>query len=184
MGPAGKLETVITYLQMKSPPVGPPPPTPAMPHAILLARPMTVSFYRYLYGTVGEALLWWERRVLNDDDLAARIGAEGVDIFVLYVSGVPAGYYELSEPAPGGDIELAYFGLIPDFIGRGFGAYLLRCAIDEAWRRGPNRLWVHTCTLDHPNALPFYQRAGFEVFDQKIEIIDDPRARGIIPPSQ
>ncbi len=136
---------------------------------------MTVPFYRYLYNTVGAPHLWWERRLLSDKELADAVLADNVDIFVLYVSGVPAGYFELAADDARKEMELAYFGLLPDFVGRGYGAYLLRAAIDEAWSREIRRLWVHTCDLDHPNALAVYQKGGFEPYDQITEVIVDPR---------
>jgi GNAT superfamily N-acetyltransferase len=174
-----ELETVITYLEMTSAPVAPPPPVPLTPHAIMRAEKPTLSFYRFLYNTVGADHMWWERRVLPDEALLAAIQADNIDVFVLYVSGVPAGYYELGAVDNGKLIELVYFGLMPEFIGQGYGAYLLRVAIDEAWSRGPERLTVNTCNLDHPNALQVYQRAGFEVCDQETRVIADPRALGI-----
>ena len=174
-----KIESVITYLEMTAPPKAPPPPLPAVQHAIMLAKPMTVSFYRYLYNTVGGDMMWWERRAIGDDELQAILDNEKCDVFVLYVGGVPGGYYELVEDDGGQEIDLAYFGLMPEQIGRGMGAYLLRCAVDEAWRRGISRVTVNTCTMDHPNALPVYQRAGFEVYDRQSRLIDDPVASGL-----
>ena len=175
----GKITSVITYLEMTHAPHTPPPPPPIETHAIMLAKPVTVSFYRYLYNTVGADNLWWERRVLSEEDLGALVQTEDVDVFVLYMQGTPAGYYELFQVAGSDTIEIAYFGLLPDFIGRGLGAYMLRCALDEAWRRGPEKVTVNTCDLDHPNALQNYQRAGFAPVDQKTRTIDDPRALGI-----
>lgn len=174
-----EIETIITYLEMTAPPSSAPPPPPLGPLAIMLAEEPTVSFYRYLYNTVGADNLWWERRLMSDDDLRAAIQAENVDLFVLYVGGVPAGYFELGELEDGERIELVYFGLIPEFIGQGYGAYLLRTAVDEAWSRGPERVTVHTCNLDHPNALQVYQRCGFEAYDQETRMIQDPRELGL-----
>lgn len=175
--PEGKIESVITYLEMTEPPANPPPPAPPIPMgklALLKADRPTVSFYRYLYNTVGGPWLWYERRLMDDDTLAAILQSPDVEIFVLYVGGVPAGFGELDfRHKP--DLELAYFGLMPEFIGRGLGRYLLRCMIDEAWSRKPARFWVHTCTEDHPGALNAYQRAGFQPYRQETEIIDDPR---------
>ncbi len=174
--PAGKIETVITYLEMTAPPASPPPPTPIGKIALMRAEMPTLSYYRYLYGAVGAPWLWWERLAMSDDKLRAIIHHENVDVFALYVAGVPAGYFELDRRVAG-EVELAYFGLIEDFIGRGFGAFLLRAAIDAAWDAKPRRVWVHTCNLDHPNALAVYQRAGFVPYDQRTEVIDDPRPR-------
>ena len=99
---------------------------------------------------------------------------------MLYAEGVPAGYAELDarrEP----EIELSYFGLVPDFIGQRLGPYLLSFAIRTAWSRRPSRVWVHTCTLDHPAALGLYQRAGFIAYKEELETADDPRSLGLIP---
>jgi len=178
-GKIAEIETVITYLQMTEQPSAPPPPTPMGAIALMRAEQPTLSFYRYLYNSVGGDHLWWERRVMPDDQLLAAVQAENVDVFVLYVRGVPAGYFELATYEDGKEIDLAYFGLMPEFRGQGYGAYLLRVAIDEAWSRGPHRVIVNTCNLDHPNALQNYKRAGFEVYDQEKRIIKDPRQLGI-----
>ncbi len=178
-GKIDEIETVITYLQMTAAPVAPPPMTPMGPMALMRAEKPTLAFYRFLYNTIGNDHTWWERRVMPDDQLLAAIQAENVDVFVLYVGGVPAGYFELTAYENGKEIDLAYFGLMPEFIGQGYGAYLLRVAIDEAWSRHPARIIVNTCNLDHPNALQNYQRAGFEVYAQKKRTIKNPHQLGI-----
>lgn len=172
------LSATVTYLEMCSPPNAIPPPPPAIPHAIMQVHKPTVSFYRYLYNTIGEDYVWWERRALNDDDLHDIITADNVEIFVLYVEGAPAGYFELVTDHSKNEIELGYFGLLPEFVGRRLGPYLLRKAIDDAWSRGPTRMTVNTCTWDHPSALPNYQRAGFSPYDQKKIEIPDPHQAG------
>jgi GNAT superfamily N-acetyltransferase len=178
--PPGKLSDIVTYLEMTARPVRPPVPVPAGKLALMRAERCTVPFYRFLYGTVGAPWLWFERMTWSEEKLAALIEKPEVEIFVLYVGGVPAGYCELdrSEPA---DVELAYFGLMPEFIGRGYGAYLLREAVDAAWQHNPKRVWVHTCTYDHPRALGVYQRAGFVVYRREPVIFDDPRVTGALP---
>jgi GNAT superfamily N-acetyltransferase len=176
----GRIETVVTYLEMKAPPPLRPPIQPAHQLALLrLAEPST-RFYRYLYGTVGEPWFWYERRAMTDDELAPLIRAPGIEISVLYAEGEPAGYVEM-DYRDKADVNLAYFGLVPHRIGRGLGGFLLGRAVEEAWRRGARRLWVHTCTLDHPRALRLYQRAGFVPYKQETKVIDDPRALGLIP---
>ncbi|MDJ0950124.1 MAG: GNAT family N-acetyltransferase [Alphaproteobacteria bacterium] len=174
------LETVITYLEMTAPPKPVHLAPAAGKLAFMLAEHPTVSFYRYLYNTVGEPWLWYERRVMGDPELLAIIDDPQVDIYVLYADGVPAGFAELDRRSPP-DIELAYFGLIPEFVGRGLGPFLLRQAIEEAWTHEPDRLWVHTCTLDHPKALAVYQRAGFAPYRQETKTFPDPRASGLLP---
>jgi len=174
------LHDTVTYLEMFERPPPRPAPMPAGKLALMRAEDCTVSFYRYLYETVGTPWLWFERRLLDDEALAAAIGKATVEIFVLYVGGVPAGYFEL-DAAPTRETELCYFGLVPNFIGRGLGRSLLQAAIDRAWSRPLKRLWVHTCTFDHPRALPLYQRAGFTVYRRRAVSFEDPRERGILP---
>jgi GNAT superfamily N-acetyltransferase len=175
----GKLETVVTSLQMFAPPSALPLPAPRDGLDLEQAVRPTVSFYRYLYDTVGEPWLWGDRRKLGDEALRAIVQDPAVEVYVLWVHGVPAGYAELDGRVPG-EIELAYLGLIPEFIGQRLGPYLLDWAIRTAWARDPRRLWVHTCTLDHPGALGMYEKAGFVVFDRQTEVDDDPRALGLI----
>lgn len=119
-------------------------------------------------------------RALDDAALEAIIHDPKVEIYVLYAAGVPAGYAELDlRRKP--DIELAYLGLIPEFIGQGLGAYLLHWSVDTAWQHAPGRLWTHICNFDHPKTLAVFQRAGFTPYKQEIKIIDDQRLKGLIP---
>jgi GNAT superfamily N-acetyltransferase len=174
----GRLPVTITYLEMKEPPTGSAPDLPAGTTMRRAAQP-TVSFYRYLYDTVGEPWLWGDRRRLAPEELLAVIRDPAVEIFVLYVAGVPAGYVELDRRQPP-DVEIAYFGLLPEFIGRGLGRLLLAWAVDRAWSSRPARVWLHTCTLDHPRALSVYQRGGFSIYRRETIWWDDPRADGTI----
>ncbi|RMF84303.1 MAG: GNAT family N-acetyltransferase [Nitrospinota bacterium] len=177
--PAGKLKTIVTYLEMRSKPSRKAADPPSPDFTIMRAVRPTISFYRYLYNTVGEPWLWGDRRKLSDEELGAIVQHPAVEVYVLYVAGVPAGYVELDLRQPP-DIELAYFGLMPEFIGQGWGRFLLDWAIDKAWSYNPRRLWLHTCNLDHPRALSVYQRAGFVPYKEEIEIVDDPRALGLM----
>jgi GNAT superfamily N-acetyltransferase len=180
VAPPGKLADTITYLEMTAKPMRLPIPIPAAKLALMRAERCTVSFYRYLYNTVGEAWLWYELRLWPDEKLAERLARPEIEVFVLYAGGVPAGYFEL-ERAASGDVELCYFGLVPDVIGRGFGIWFLGAAIDTAWLDNPRRLWVHTCTFDHPRAIGLYQRMGFEVYERRAVVFDDPRITGVVP---
>jgi GNAT superfamily N-acetyltransferase len=87
-----------------------------------------------------------------------------VETWVAYLAGTPAGYFELEAQAEG-NVEITYFGLLPQFIGRGLGGPLLTATVERAWAMGARRVWVHTCSLDHPSALPGYQARGFRVFE-------------------
>lgn len=174
------LDDTITYLEMLAKPAARPVPAPFDKLALMRAERCTVSFYRYIYDTVGEPWLWFERRLFDDAALAGLIGRPTIEIFVLYVGGVPAGFFELDTAQPR-ETKLCYFGLVPDFIGRGLGPYLLRAAIDRAWSRPIDRFWLHTSTYDHPKALRVYQRAGFTVYARRPVSFEDPRRHGILP---
>ena len=100
---------------------------------------------------------------------------------MLYVDGCPAGFAELDRRR-GDEAELAYFGLVPDYLGQGIGKWFLSRVIDLAWEEAPtSRLWVHTINLDHPRALMIYQRMGFVAYDEKTRTVEDPRLRGLFP---
>jgi GNAT superfamily N-acetyltransferase len=176
--PPGKLRSVITYLEMLAPPwgEGPPPdvrpPAPGIRVEVLSNPP--VSDYRSLYDAVGEAWLWWERRVMSDADLAAVLSDPAVEVRVLRAGDAVSGYSELDRRRAG-EVEIAYFGLTPAFIGGGLGRYLMEATLRAAWAGETERVWVHTCTEDHPKALAFYQRAGFRAYRAEAVLIDDPR---------
>lgn len=181
--PPRHIRTTITFLEMREKPARPRLPAPVPHMALLRAENCTVSFYRYLYNTVGEPWLWELRRRTPDADLRAIIQDERVEIFVAYVAGVPAGYVELDR-RQAGVCDIAYFGLVPDFIGRGIGPWLLDWAVEAGWAAaGTERMTVNTCTFDHPKALLMYQRAGFTPVRQVERDMADPRLTGLIPRS-
>ena len=177
-----RIEDTVTYLEMFERPPARQLPAPLGKLALIRAEPCTVSFYRYLYETVGTPWVWFERRLWSDAALAAELAKPTTEIFVLYVAGVPAGFFEL-DAAEARQTKLCYFGLVPEFMGRRLGAFLLNAAIEQAWSRPLERFWVHTCTFDHKRALPLYQRAGFVVYAQRKVSFDDPRESGILPRS-
>jgi GNAT superfamily N-acetyltransferase len=154
------VDTVVTYLIMTAPPRTMPPMPVGLRLALMKVDAVPLHYYRYLYGVVGAEWLWVERTVLSDEELAAQLHKDGVEIFVLHANGAPAGYYEL-DFTDSRETKLAYFGLMPEWSGRKIGPWLLGCAVTEGFSRGAERIAVNTCTLDHPAALPLYQRLGF-----------------------
>jgi ribosomal protein S18 acetylase RimI-like enzyme len=179
------LFNTVTSLEMLSRPTRPNLPHPGLKLALMRLDPPTVGFYRYLFDTVGGSWTWYSRRFMDDEALARIILDPKVEITVAYVGGVPAGYFELDFRQPN-ECELAFFGLLPEFIGRGLGRWLLETSIDAAWMPAAiRRVWVHTCNLDHPRALGLYQKAGFAAFAQHEEKMRDPRLVGLPwPPSR
>jgi ribosomal protein S18 acetylase RimI-like enzyme len=160
-----------TYLELRSPeelqPSDPPIPAPRLDRL----RECPASFYRYLYAEVGRAFRWTDRLGWSDDTIRTHLAAPGLSLWLLSWEGAPAGYFEL-EPHDDGSIEIAYFGLLPEFIGRGWGKHLLSEAVREAWRAEPTRVWLHTCTLDHPAALPNYLNRGFRAVREETSAVD------------
>lgn len=155
---------VITYLERREAPPST-EPTPPPGGLVVEAQKPPVSYYRYLYEQVGRDYQWTDRNQLSDAQLRAELDAPGVRVFVLHFEGVPAGYVELAERDR--ETQIVYFGLMPEFHGRGLGRFLLDWAVHRAYLRPIERLWVHTCTLDHPRALEVYKKAGFRAYRQE-----------------
>ncbi len=121
------------------------------------------QFNRFLYEIVGRQWGWNDKLSWSDQQWKAYAEADGLSTWVAYSGGSPAGYFELQQHKAA-SVEIAYFGLVPRFIGKGLGGFLLSKAIKSAWEMGASRVWVHTCSLDHPNALRNYQARGMKIF--------------------
>ena len=164
--PAGQIATIVTCLEMTA------PPAPVMPvkSALKLERwtaPVDLDRYRALFRAIGQPWLWRGRLVMDDETLAATLNAPTLEVHVATRrDGTPQGLLELDFRQPD-TCELAFFGVAPALIGGGIGRYLMNQAIDRAWARPINLFHVHTCTLDHPNALPNYLNRGFKVFKEE-----------------
>jgi GNAT superfamily N-acetyltransferase len=128
---------------------------------------------RFLYTAVGGDWYWIDRLNWTYEQWLAYLDRPELETWVAYLSGTPAGYFEL-EVQPESNVEIAYFGLLPQFTGRGLGGYLLTAAIERAWQIGASRVWVHTCSLDHPHALKNYQARGFQIYKEEISYKDLP----------
>lgn len=119
------------------------------------------DLYRQLYRTVGENYQWRDRWDWTDEQIAAHLASPDIGLYVAQVAGRFAGFYELRRVHEDDSIEIAYFGLAPESLGKGLGKHLLSYAVMDAWGMKPKRVWLHTCTLDHPAALPNYLARGF-----------------------
>jgi len=175
----GELATVVTYLEMRQrPPLRPIPPTPL--RLVRWPNP-TIDAYRALFARVGAPWLWFSRLVMAGDRLAAILSHDAVEIHaVADARGIEVGLLEL-DFREAGACEIAYFALVPELTGKGHGKWLMAEALARAWRPGIERVWLHTCTKDHPAALGFYRKRGFTPFTQAIETFADPRLIGILP---
>ncbi len=162
-----------TFLEMRSP--GQVVPF-AFPDDDAVVRRLTHvpgSLYRYLYREVGRPWHWLDRWDWSDARVAEHLASGGIEIWLLTVAGTPAGYFELHRTAH--EVEICYFGLLPEFIGQRLGPALLTVAAQQAWTSQPDRVWLHTCSLDHPAAIRNYERVGFvpyreEQYDAKIPV--------------
>ena len=126
-------------------------------------------FNRFLYSLVGEKWQWLDKLNESDESWKSYAEHDNLRTWVAYYQGAIAGYFEL-EVSDVKEVEIKYFGLAPTFIGKGFGGYLLTYAIQQAWTVcNAKRVWVHTCSLDHPSALANYQARGFVLYHQEIE---------------
>lgn len=138
------------------------PPVPTRPSvALIVARNIPAHFYAYLYQLVGKPHHWEERRNMPPSELQSTINSESCAISVLYVEGCPAGFFELDLEEMPTSIEIKYIGLAPEYQGLGVGKWFLAAAISAAWSHKPEKLRLETNTLDHPAALPLYQKLGF-----------------------
>jgi GNAT superfamily N-acetyltransferase len=172
-----RIEVLRTYLEMTDPGQLTPAASPEAEAHLQRLGPCPASFYRYLYTEVGRRYHWGDRLPWSNERIRAHLDDPMISVWLLSVAGAPAGYFELRGPEDG-SVEIAYFGLLPEFVGRGFGKYLLTAAVREAWALGARRLWLHTCSLDDPAALPNYVRGGFRPFKQETYWVETPADEG------
>ena len=159
------MSIVTTYLEMYSPDQLRPKSCADHRFQIREKKDRDWRFNRDLYMAVGQMWSWNDKRVWSDEEWKEYGLAPELRTFAAYYDNSLAGYYELRRDNEGG-VEIAYFGLLPEFFGRGFGGALLTSAIEEAWRMAPSisRVWVHPCTRDHPRALANYQTRGMAIY--------------------
>lgn len=128
------------------------------------------TLYRHCYRTVGEAFHWRDRWDWSDARIAEHLADPSIQLYVATRDGTLAGWYELRRVSDDDSVEIAYFGIVPQEIGRGLGKHLLSCAVRDAWALAPppRRVWLHTCTLDHAHALPNYVSRGFAPYRTEV----------------
>jgi GNAT superfamily N-acetyltransferase len=158
-----KVEVLRTYLETNDPAELVTAECPDPRARVEQVEGCPASFFRYLYAEVGRNYHWVDRLGWTDEVVRAYLADSSVSLWLLTVAGSPAGYFELKRHDDA-STEIAYFGLLPEFIGRGLGKYLLSEAARQAWKAGAPRVWLHTCTLDDPAALPNYKARGFRPF--------------------
>ncbi len=176
--PPGKIAAVVTCLEMRRRPERGECAPPSGMQLVRKRRP-DLAWYRRLFREIGEPWLWFSRLGVSDCELAAILHDDAIEVYAAEAQGRAVGLVELDcRGFP--EIELAFFGLLPAFTGKGIGRWLIGEAIARAFAHRPERFWVHTCTFDHPAALAFYMRSGFIPYARRIEIADDPRLTGLL----
>ncbi|HMO58170.1 MAG TPA: GNAT family N-acetyltransferase [Roseiflexaceae bacterium] len=155
---------VTTYLELCDPAHFLPAYSADPDLRIIQAHVVLVPFYRFLYDAVGREFQWVDRLAWSDAQLHAHLARPSISLHVLYLRGTPAGYIELETAGEEPGTEVAYFGVIPQFHGRGLGKHLLSYGVQSAFAAGAERVWLHTCTLDGPHALANYQARGFVAY--------------------
>jgi GNAT superfamily N-acetyltransferase len=171
--PAHRIPMTVTFLEMNARPTALPPPQPKGRIALLRAEKPPTHYYRYLYDTIGAGYYWVDRKKQAPEALAEVIHDPLNLIFVLYSEGSPAGMAEL-DLRKAGTANIAYFGLMPEAIGKRLGYFFLYHTCMNAWAQPIQRLTINTCTLDHPRALPLYQRLGFTPYNREERFVELP----------
>lgn len=177
--PPGHVATIKTYLAMRTRPT---PAVQAAPGVCRLERLRGEDHARYraIFTTLGKRWLWWSRLQIDDRALAAILDDSAIEAYAVAADGADAGLLEL-DFRTAGTADLAFLGLFDGHTGKGTGKALMREALGRLWRDGIGEVTVNTCTFDHPAALSFYRRSGFNVIAQAIEIVPDPRLSGLLP---
>nr|WP_255698749.1 GNAT family N-acetyltransferase [Yoonia sp. I 8.24] len=171
--------TIVTYLEMTSPPQAADAPLPAG-YAFHRHTHAAPDWYRGMFRAVGEDWLWLSRLKMDDDALTAVLHHPDYELWTLQHHGADVGLVEIDHRTADTS-ELAFFGLIPAAVGKGLGRAMMGHALSRGFSRPIQRMHLHTCTFDSPQALGFYRRSGFKIILQKVEVAEDPRLAGQLP---
>lgn len=174
--PAGKIINAVTWMEARA-------PVPGLAHPLAMTRVTKPdpAVYRAVFLEIGAPWLWDRAAEMSDADIAAHFADRRQHLYYGHdESGRHVGMVEFSV-AGSNEIEITYFGLFPSLTGQGFGKRLMAGALDQAWRLGPIRIWLHTSSFDHHSVIGFYRACGFEPYATGFEITDDPRIKGTLP---
>jgi GNAT superfamily N-acetyltransferase len=175
--PPGKIAAIVTSLEMFAPPAKRADPPGLSGFSLEPIGRDDVARYLAIYRVLGERWMWFSRLTKPRAELEAVFADPAIAVYAVCHEGRDVGLLELDFRVAG-EGELAFFGLDEPVVGKGAGRWLMNRALALAWAKPISRFWVHTCTLDHPAALAFYQRSGFTVFKRGVEVDDDPRLSG------
>jgi len=179
---AGKIASVVTYLEMVERPPSERPAT-ARDDARVRLKPVrdpALDWYRALFRRAGAQWLWFGRLQMNDEQLQAVLRRPTTELFLAEGEAGEIGMADLDRSQTP-DVEIVSFALFEEAIGRGLGWPFMAAVLEKAWSGATKRVWLHTCTLDGPAALGFYMKCGFRPYKRAVEVADDPRLRGVLP---
>ena len=171
MNASAPIEVTRTYLEMRAPSELRPVRSDDRSIKIEQQPDCSIELFRFLYREVGRNYHWTDRLPWTDEEIKTYLQQPGVSLWLMTCEADIAGYFELKQESDG-STEVAYFGLLPRFIGRGLGKHLLTCAVEQAWADGAKRVWLHTCTDDDPAALPNYLKRGFKPFRSEKYLVE------------
>lgn len=180
--PPGKIAASVTFLDMDHRPNWIDAADPDTSIQLVLRPEISLPDYRRLFREIGENWLWTSRLLMSDDALSGIIHSASTDIYLIQLDGEIAGLSELKQINPT-TVEIAFFGLKPEFTGRRLGRDIMALTLRNAWRESTRKVCLQTCNFDHPAALGFYQKCGFQPVRFGIELMDDPRLTGTLPKS-
>ncbi len=176
--PDGHIAEVVTYLEMRTPPAT--GPDLDAPWRLEPWPEPDVDRYLELYRAIGTEWLWASRLMLPRAELADILADPTTEVFQLTDDAGTAGMLELSFKDPA-QPKIEFFGVDARVFGAGAGRWLMAAALARAFRDRPDRVWLHTCTLDHPLALRFYLGRGFTAYKRSVGVFRDPRLEGVLP---
>lgn len=176
--PPGHIANVVTYFEMTEAPTGNGFPLPSGLAIVPIEQP-DIKAYRAIYQRIGHEWMWFSRLLMPDAVLKARLTDPNTEVYFLERGGEPVGLCEIRSSGP--EVEIAMFGVVREESGSGAAKGFLSALLSQIWSRPTQRVWLHTCTYDHPAAVYFYRRFGFRPFKNAIEITRDPRLSGHLP---
>jgi GNAT superfamily N-acetyltransferase len=168
-----KIPVTTWYLEMTAPTDLRPARASTVALDLIQALVPCPELNRFFYTAVGGDWFWTDRLPWTYEEWLRYLDRPELETWTAWRSGSPAGYFEL-ERLPATGVEIVYFGILPQFIGQGLGGRLLTAAVERAWQLKPHRVWLHTCTLDHPKALANYRARGFRLYREETKVQDEP----------
>ena len=137
---------------------------PTEEYSLNLLKPQNFQLNKFFYKNIGKKHKWIDRLVWTENQWMDYVSSEKVKTYVLKYKGNLAGFFELIFHSEENEVEIAYFGILEEYQNKKLGSYLLSQAIQKSFKRDINRVWVHTCSLDHKNALNNYIARGMKIF--------------------